>query len=135
MLAQNFKSAADLNISEPQFEALRKTLVLFETEQLIHTTDYKVKDLNSREFTGHFNMRAWSVESECGTVRCIGGTASAVSGNHYLFRNWERHDGLNALFAPNKREFPWSRITPEQAATALRSYLTTGDPRWDLAVA
>jgi hypothetical protein len=31
MLAQNFMTAADLGISEAQLDALRKTLVLFET--------------------------------------------------------------------------------------------------------
>ena len=136
MLAQNFKSAADLGITEPQLSALQKTLVLLETQKVIHVPDFQVLGYQSKEYTGHFNMRSWRTKGDCGTVRCIGGTACAVSGNDSLFDNWERRDDLHALFAPERDIYgPWNDITPAQAATALRSYLTTGDARWDLAVA
>jgi len=42
---------------------------------------------------------------------------------------------LAILFFPPFPMRMWERITPQQASTALRSYLTTGNPRWDLAVA
>lgn len=81
MLAQNFKSADELGITDQQKEALMKTLVLMETGRLIHVERPKV------------------VSPDDGGVS------------------------------------DWKTIIPAQAATALRSYLTTGDSRWDLAVA
>ena len=131
MLMQNFKSAADLEITERQLSALQKTLVLLETGKLIETSlseanNYKAGTL----FSGHFNMETWNSEHPCGTVACIGGTAELIGGVE--FTEWP--DNLDILSWPN---IPgsYSKITAAQAATALRSYLTTGDARWDLAVA
>lgn len=139
MLAQNFKSAADLEITEPQKEALMKTLVLLETGKLEHVKNYERRGLGSNEFTSHFNMMSWGTKTECGTVHCIGGTAEAITGDRTLFDNWsvDAPHGLRWLFAPDQDYIGrrWHNITTAQAATALRSYLTTGDARWDLAVA
>lgn len=145
MLAQNFKSAADLGITEPQLSALQKTLVLLETGKLRHITDddAKIRVRNSwREagveprFDGNFNLSTWGMEASCGTVACIGGTAEAITG--VSFDGWMDRpgSGLNNLFAPNEISTElWSAVTPAQAATALRSYLTTGDAKWHEAVA
>ncbi|MBR0868901.1 hypothetical protein JQ633_00915 [Bradyrhizobium tropiciagri] len=144
MLAQNFKSADELKISEAQKDALIKTLVLLETGKLIHASpddeDFFIN--NSWEeaglkprFDGRFNLGTWAATANCGTVACIGGTAEAISG--VRFHGWmDRLDGLRDLFTPQCLSFrEWSKVTPTEAATALRSYLTTGDARWDLAVA
>lgn len=134
MLMQNFKSAADLGLTEPQKEALMKTLVLLETGKLEHA---KIDDGimgGSDKFTGHFNMHVWCREHSCGTIACIGGTAELIGG--VVFGYGKQHMQLHNLFEPHDFDWQlWQNITPAQAATALRSYLTTGDARWDLAVA
>lgn len=128
MLAQSFKTAEELGLSEEQVDALKKTLVLLETGQLIHK---KISNLFSfdeqgLEYTGHFNMQTWNKVTECGTVCCIGGTAELI-GDDVDFIN--QTEELYALFYP---ETPYYQdITPSQAATALRSYLTTGSANWE----
>jgi hypothetical protein len=130
----NFKSAADLGITEPQLSALQKTLVLLETEKLVHDRGNMLRSID-REKMGspnRFNMKLVFAESECGTVGCICGIAVTLGGEG-LTTN--RAPGLDALFMARGAEMEWGDITPTHAATALRSYLTTGDARWDLAVA
>ena len=138
MLMQNFRTAADLGITEPQKEALMKTLVLLETGKLEHAKlgdrpsgDYR----EGGEFTGHFNMGRWQAVEECGTVCCIAGTAELIGGVKFPTENYGSNYALKHLF--------WvggffggdiSYITPAQAAVALRSYLTTGDANWDMAL-
>ena len=125
MLAQNFRSADDLGISERQHDALRKTLVLLETGRLTHADPGRPRADRGR-FTGHFNMREWNTVGECGTICCIGGTAELVG--DVQFDPERLPEGLDELFFPNSPHV--EDITPSQAATALRCYLTSGDPRW-----
>jgi hypothetical protein len=136
MLMQNFKSAADLGITEPQLSALIKTLVLLETGKLVHVPADDLRR-GPKTFTGHFNMDSWTWTGDCGTVACIGGTAEMVGGVN--FQGFTRPKALTELFYPfdsnDDGEHPFSAITPAQAATALRSYLTTGDAKWSEAVA
>jgi hypothetical protein len=130
MLAQNFKSADDLGITEPQHDALRKTLVLLETGKLTHVEPrHGCADRGS--FTGHFNMSEWNSASDCGTVCCIGGTAELIG--NVKFEAARLPEGLDELFFPNA--FRVEDVNTSQAATALRSYLTSGDARWYEAVA
>lgn len=131
MLMQNLRTAAELDITELQRDALVKTLVLLETGKLVHVPetemDYsKCVERRSR-FTGHFNMMDVMFEHSCGTVACIKGTAELISG--VIVQGPEALDELFYTRYMHGRD-----ITPEQAATALRSYLTTGNARWDLAV-
>ncbi len=140
MLAQNFKSAAELRLTDPELSALQKTLVLLETGKLIHAVPDEAP-CQTRSFTGHFNMAWWDLEVGCGTICCIGGTAELIGGlqQDSLDRRSSLNPELNNLFYPGIERplggVSLMSITPEQAATALRSYLTTGDARWDLAVA
>lgn len=141
MLAQNFKTAADLKVTEAQKAALSKTLVMLETGKLkFFDRDSPISYLDTafedRRFSGQFNMASWSLPHTCGTVCCIGGTAEMVGGLpvYSLDTASEQNEKLDALFYP-KNISHYQNITPDQAATALRSYLTTGDARWDLAVA
>lgn len=133
MLAQNFKSAADLGLSEPQLSALQKTLVLLETGKLRHVPSPTLYTSGGTDFSFKFNMAAWSRDGdgECGTVCCIAGTAELVGRVDFC----ERLAALDELFYANNCDKNLVAITPTEAATALRSYLTTGDARWDLAVA
>jgi hypothetical protein len=136
MLAQNFKAAADLGITEPQKEALMKTLVLLETGKLTHSPigEDDIFRAGSHKFTGHFNMHTWAREHDCGTIACIGGTAELVGG--VVFGYGDTNKPLHNLFEPRAIDWQlWQFITPLQAAVALRSYLTTGDARWDEAAA
>lgn len=133
MLAQSFLSHEQLGITEPQLSALQKTLVLLETGKLAHipvTAKFASKSTN---FTGHFNMAWWSNEHGCGTVGCIGGTAEMIG--EVKFARYHNNKNLSELFEPYSLGDEWDDITPAQAATALRSYLTTGDAKWSEAVA
>jgi hypothetical protein len=139
MLAQAFKSAADLGITEPQRDALCKTLVLLETGKLKHEAG-RCHTLSTseehRKFSGRFNMSEWAAEHDCGTVCCIGGTAELVGNTSFGMWEFGSNEQLKRLFAPPRpiRCGDWTKITPSQAATALRSYLTTGDAKWHEAV-
>jgi hypothetical protein len=136
MLMQNFKSAADLKLTEAQKDALVKTLVLFETGKIQHRHNTERVDSIDKDptFCGYFNMQHWQAAHPCGTVACIGGTAELIGGVDLESQN---NEGLFRLFHPYSvlsKIASWDEITTIQAATALRSYLTTGDAHWDLAV-
>jgi len=135
MLAQNFKAANDLHITEEQKAALCKTLVLLETNKLTHVAPSSEGD-DEATFSGHFNMCNWAARHGCGTIGCIGGTAEMVGQVSFGYIYGIQHHALKDLFLPSDVPLPqWGNITTAQAASALRSYLTTGDARWDLAVA
>lgn len=148
MLAQNFMTAEALGITEKQRDALIKTLALMDSGKLSHTTSYGAYHPQEhgfpgpRAFTGHFNMSEWGYRSDCGTVACIGGTAELLAGERLfsppntLIRT-HLPPLLQDLFYPAARTLldSWDEITVEQAAMALRSYLTVGHPHWELALA
>lgn len=129
MLAQNFKTANELGLQKEHYDALVKTLVMLETDKLKHSDDSDP----SAEIV--FNMNNWNMRNQelsdgCQTVACIGGSAELIGG---LARGTLRHvaedrPALTALFFPDLPS--WWSITTEQAAAALRSYLTTGWPQW-----
>jgi hypothetical protein len=139
MLAQSFKSAVELGITEPQRDALCKTLVLLETGKLEHAySDINGFDATVRpKFDGLFNMGTWgTVSQRCGTVACIGGTAELIG--NVSFGQLPHHNlpiNLRKLFYATGVQSNWRDITPAQAATALRSYLTCGDAKWHEAIA
>lgn len=73
-------------------------------------------------------MENWCAEDDCGTVACIGGTAEMVGDVSFSKYTLE----LMKLFFPNRwLLLTMSTITVEQAAQALRNYLTTGTPDWE----
>lgn len=113
MLAQNFKTPAFLGIKAAEFEALTKVLGMLEREEI-----------PARMFTmTHVG------EPECGTAGCIKGWACSVSGQQ--FRQRTCPPNLMALFFPGaEAQCDAYKATREQAAIALRNYLTHGEPRW-----
>lgn len=127
MLAQNFKTAADLCITDPELEALIKVLGMLERGDLSH-------DGGQFDSDHGFNMGlSWEGKTGCGTVACIGGWCEIVMGvkpTTHLYR-YIQGGPLYDLY--------WSHvdmgITTDQAAIALRSYLTTGEPNWAEALA
>jgi hypothetical protein len=136
MLAQSFKSADELGITEPQRDALCKTLVLLETGKLRHVPATEVEPdfehYKSDYLNTIFNMVvSYGIAHGCGTVGCIRGTAERVG--HVEFKIFGLPRGLEDLFY-NGRAIT-ADPTTAQAATALRSYLTTGDAKWHEAVA
>lgn len=134
MLAQSFLPAVELGITEPQRDALMKTLVLLETGKLVHVPASDVISPNGYAFTGHFNMTEWSGTYDCGTVACIGGTAELVGQVSFGYIYGIENRALKNLFLPPMNSLTWAAITPAQAATALHSYLSTGNAKWHEAV-
>ena len=136
MLMQNFESAADLDLTEPQRDALIETLSFMECGKIKHISLDKVAfsdDSQEAVFSGLFNLSAW-VDSDyrCGTVGCIGGTAELISG--VSFDGWENKPRLQQLFNPSTLIDDFDSVTVEQAARALRGFLTTGTADWSVFV-
>lgn len=129
MLAQNFKTPTDLQISDAEFEALVKVLGMLERQELIYSDVGK----NLLPIPNGFNMGTWEQARACGTARCIGGWAAflmKVDVEGYVIG--ARCSTLNELFwgCPND-----NKATTAQASIALRNYLTHGEPRWAEAMA
>ena len=138
MLAQNFMSAADLKLPGAEYQALITTLGMMERGE-IRYVDVDIHDLVDDEvgaFSGLFNLAQWAGNFSCGTVACIGGTAELV-GNlkpNQINNRCEYMKELDELCYP-KGEINYENVTVEQAAKALRSYLTTGKANWTEALA
>jgi len=120
MLAQNFKTAEDLEVSEKHYVAMVQVLNALERGELVHVrdVDYDCETPNA------FNMTEW----QCGTAGCIGGWVRKYSGDGGDKFDTTT-DALWDLCYPSMAG-KYEDITTEQAAYALRSYLTTGDSRW-----
>jgi hypothetical protein len=131
MLAQNFKTPAELGIKSKEFDALFKVLRMLERDELVHV-DLTGDTIYSPNMPNAFSMTMWKQETDCGTVGCIGGWAEKVGGVVFI-----RYPGaLDRLFYPGSDKVSEGyEATPAQAAIALRSYLTTGEPCWAEAMA
>ncbi len=128
MLAQNFKTAKELDLADVEFEALVKVLGMLERDEIAR-----------EEFhMGHFRH-------ECRTPACICGWAHHISagkafpeltcslGPMILYRRFS--SALVDLFRLTAARGSGGEITPPQAAIALRNYLTHGEARWTEAMA
>ncbi len=140
MLAQNFKTAEDLGIQDEELAALITVLGMLERGELKHVPDdssrgaFPVYPQHAK--VGMFNMNWWSNAVDCGTVCCIGGTVEAIM-KKYLSDGSSRNPHLRKLFYPGnaiRDRDGYSGITPDQAAAAVRSYLTTGNANWRSAI-
>lgn len=123
MLSQNFLTPEQLDLTQEQRDALMKVLGMLERGEIQHRA---VTVARHRDHVGglrYFNMTEWS----CGTVACIGGWAEHVGG---VSMHYNRNIELHMLFFPHAIPRPWGAITTEQAAAALRNYLTTGRADW-----
>jgi len=131
MLAQNFKTATDLGITEDEVLALIQVLGMLERGEISEK---------------HFWMaRFWS---ECGTVGCLCGWANYVSNGAAFPEVNPDHTAATietalrkrlplaalALFASDGRTSAGD-AKPAHGAIALRNYLTTGEARWAEALA
>lgn len=124
MLAQNLKTAADLSVTADQYTALLTVLRMLEREEIP---------------AGEFNMG--TITHPCGTPACMLGWANHVAPGSFFppgalsvkIGGWSYN--LRDLFAIGPYELPQRQATRSQAAIALRSYLTTGEPSWAEALA
>lgn len=147
MLAQNFKTSADLNLTDPEFEALVKFLGMLDRGEVRHVPVYDDlyghdKDPTPKTFHALFNMEnVWTrAVGDCGTAGCIAGNCDLLFGTEFAPRGDIRSCGMPSplldLFIPNGIAWRrWKSITVEQTAIALRNYLTHGEPRWAEALA
>jgi hypothetical protein len=140
MLAQNFKTATDLHISDVELLSLIKVLGMLERDELIHG-ETPIASIPRQP--NEFNMAA-SLDNRCGTIGCIAGWACHISGGEAFpeiikgeIEDWALRSNkqLLSLFGIGRPCGSLYDITPSEAATALRSYLTTGDAKWHEAVA
>lgn len=134
MLAQNFKTAADLGISDAELNALIKVLGMLERGELKHTESHG--DLAYGAPVGDivgFNMSSYYGEGTCGTVCCIAGWAEYVGKlPRHSLTDTDNPD-LSDLFLPGLGR-RLEDFLPEHAAIAIRSYLTTGEANWAEAI-
>ena len=129
MLAQNFKTAADLRISEAQREALVRLLGMLERGEIRHQLSESVSYEDDGPLCS-FNMMEWS----CGSVGCLGGWCDFLAERPFPVP--VRDEPLYGLFFPDDEDietitnYDYDAITTSQAATALRNYLTLGRANW-----
>ncbi len=137
MLAQNFKTAADLDISNKRYVALLGVLGMLERDEIRHApniTHGLAYGRKPRVKQCFFNMDDIFARVDCGTSACIAGSAdfffkAGFTGGSGLVDGLP--ENLIDLFCPGAvSQSQWKHITAEQAATALRSYLTTGEANW-----
>lgn len=141
MLAQNFKTPTALGISDIEFEALVKVLGMLERGDIRYSTKGNYSEGPKSKLAG-FNMWSFYADHACGTIGCICGWAEDVGGlpPYSLVLKHTRTGkcaGLDSLFQGEQVVFDYgsARITPAQAAIALRNFLTHGEPRWAEALA
>jgi hypothetical protein len=143
---ENFMSAVALGLTYNEHRALITVLGMLERGEVKHYVgDWDSGGRKEYDPTSvNFNMAVWSSQHECDTVHCMGGFAMAICRVNYkdntafgefatLSRSvWERmaFKALGQLFYP-KVPYLLFKITVDQAASALRNYLTTGAPDWN----
>ena len=107
MLVRNFMTADALGISEDVRTGLVTVLGMLERGEILEE---------------EFDMKEW----ECGTTACIGGWVERVANCKI---DSSKSMNLYDLFYPHD-DSNGDSATRAQAARAISSYLTTGDPRW-----
>lgn len=146
MLAQNFLTAKELGITEIERDALSKVLGMLERGEI------PAKAFNMGKFCGNAGFEVeHAIMNECGTVGCFCGWANYISnGSAFpeLSRLYNSADCLMVRLPQSARHTfamddgsqslltykIWHNATPESAANALRSYLTTGKDNWSEAL-
>lgn len=140
MLAQNFMTPAALGLSDAEFKAMVKVLGMLERGEIPYSSPGEMRFLVPGANPTSFNMYHFAGATECGTACCICGWAVAVGRlrDTELLSKRFGNDGLLRLFDPyhdGVSSGTTKSITPDQAAIALRNFLTTGEPRWAEAIA
>jgi hypothetical protein len=134
MLAQYFKTPADLGIDDAELAALINVLGILERGEVRRSEWKQTLNRRPRVMKG-FNMLSFYAKGSCGTVGCICGWAEYIGKlpTFSLARKRFYDPRLMQLFEPEIIDS--DAVRPDQAAIALRNFLTLGDPRWAEAVA
>lgn len=130
MLAQNFKTVIELGVDSVLVDVLHTILPMLEREEIRHAP---MAGGVANVAPTAFNMARILCKTDCGTAGCLLGWARHFRA--HTFRVDWKNEALSNLFQPDIDESRWDSITTAQAATALRNYLTHGDPRWAEAMA
>lgn len=117
------------NITFPPFLSPEQLAITATATEALHRVveAYKKGGITKEKFS----MMNWSLEVDCGTVRCIGGWAEYLSPNSVNIQVEAHHcEGLIKLCWPSwlgRKETPplWRCIA------ATDSFLRFGDPRWE----
>lgn len=107
-----FKTACQLGLRKADYEALIETLGRFERGKV-----------SSLLFDMH-NIGA----PELGVAGCICGWVRVK--HPQAFPHWITNNIVNLFSFPSNSHSGW-RAKPQQAAVAIRNYLTTADPKWN----
>jgi hypothetical protein len=132
----NFLSAEELKIDDWEHAGLVEVMRRLERGELRHIVPEHERHSTYQTPDG-FNM-AFDGVGVCGTVACIGGWVARTKGMRAegYVPNIRPGDPLDPLYYPlelgdlRAGTCPWYKITTEQAAAAIRNFLTTGAPRW-----
>lgn len=135
MLAQNFKTAEELQLTD------KGLLAMIEVLRRLESGELKWIPMGTSAPKG-FNMAVgWLPEvsrslwtEDCGTIGCIAGWANQIAYGHKDCRqsvSTRSNAAWGALVTPTQIA-DWGKITVDQAAKALRSFLVTGTPDWGL---
>jgi hypothetical protein len=136
MLAENFKSPAELGLLDKEHRALVTVLRMLERHEL-RLGDWSLKPNGSSCWS--FNMAIWHTHIPgCGTVACIGGSAELAG--DFQFGHFDnvatqlsetgKSDLFKLFYPPYMGKEELARVEPDRAAQVLRTYLTTGKTRW-----
>lgn len=119
MLAQNFKSAAELEITEQEHRALISVLGMLERGELVHTRAPH-RSISDKSF----NMNACLI--------CIGGYAARNMGlkdDREIYR-YVQEGRSSSLYPLYYTRGDAGSVTTDEAATAIRRFMI-GDEPWD----
>jgi len=146
MLAQNFKTPDELQVTDAEFAALLQVLGALERGELRHYSLRGRRPSLRANVPNGFSMSEHICQSGCNTVACIAGWAYVFSGRKVFgfnggimgafYRNDKLSPALEELFYMYSQDpGELDTTTPQQAACALRNFLTYGEARWDEALA
>jgi hypothetical protein len=142
MLAQNFMTAVDLGLTDTEHAALVKVLGALERDEIEHRPLMgAIGRSKGGDLPRFFNMGLVEVEIDCGTACCILGWARHFAGSEPVEY---RQQAARRLFLMRELDDRSERalahagghegVTPAQAASAVRNYLTVGEPEWHIAL-
>ena len=138
MLAQNFKTPADLGLTDIEFESLLRVLRMLERGEIKEAPQTARFGMwLGAEPPTMFRMANVMGSCECGTAACLLGWARHIAGDERLLEaSTKGCHPANELFFPRKdRGVAIACRNPAIGAIALRNFLTFGEPRWDEAMA
>jgi hypothetical protein len=131
LTTDKFLSAEELSLTERQRKALIDTLELMETRGIDNNKYINGKRFNMSHWITNYNGKN---RAECGSICCIGGTASLLAGKRIKgeYEDSIFHDeagNITVSTALANLFFNWGSgpVTVDRAAKELRNYLETAN--------